>query len=162
MIIQETEQSSLVYVLDTSFFLYAITLTGLLYTTPEVCNELKDLRSRARLETLIAQGLRIQDPVRASRSHVQETAKLSGDNSVLSQTDISVLACACDVHAIVVSDDFALQNTARHLGLRVQSIMQRQAKKRMWHMVCTGCGAEGITEDDCPVCGSPVFRRRIK
>jgi len=156
------DRLSLLYVLDTSFFFCVMSLSGSLYTTHEVCGELKDLRSKARLETLLAEGLLIHDPLRASCDHVRHTAVTSGDHTVLSRTDISVLACAWDLHAIVVSDDFALQNTARHLGLRVQPIMQRAARKQRWHMVCTGCGAEGMEEGDCPVCGSPCYRRRIK
>lgn len=159
---QETDPSPLIYVLDTSFFFNVMSLSGSLYTTPAVCDELKDLRSKARLETLLAKGLLIQDPLRTSCDHVQHTAVMSGDHIVLSRTDISVLACAYDLNAIVVSDDFALQNTARHLGLRVQPIMQRAAKKQRWHMVCMGCGAEGMEAGDCPVCGSPCYRRRIK
>ncbi|MBN1167146.1 MAG: nucleotide-binding protein [Methanospirillaceae archaeon] len=154
--------SSTIYVLDTSFFLYSLPLSGILYTTPEICSELRDLRGRARLETLLAGGLSVYTPSPAGYEKVKQAARESGDRKVLSPADKSLLACATDLSGTVVSDDFALQNVAHHLGLSVLPIMQRQAKERRWEYVCTGCGATGIVGDDCPVCGSACLRRRVK
>lgn len=151
-----------IYVLDTSFFLYSVPLSGSFYTTSEICDELRDLRGRARLETLLAGGLSLYSPSPAGYEKVEQAARESGDRNVLSPADKSLLACATDLSGTVVSDDFALQNVAHHLGLSVLPIMQRQAKERRWEYVCTGCKATGIVGNDCPICGSACVRRRVK
>ncbi len=153
-----------VYILDTSFFFIHLSLDGDLITVPRVVEELKDLRSRARLAVLESAGLRVCDPSPSSFERVQAASNQSGDASVLSATDQDLLALALDREGILVTDDFAIQNTAKKLGIPVRPILQRKAKARLWNLRCTGCGKTYETMppgESCPDCGATV-RRKIK
>lgn len=133
-------------------------------TPSRVVSELKDLRGKARLEVLISQGLIISDPGEEAISAVIAASKKSGDTGVLSQTDIDVLALAYEVHGAIYTDDFALQNTARHLEITINPILQRKSQAKVWKLRCIGCGRyyETIPVDSlCEVCGSQV-KRKIK
>ena len=149
---------SSVIVLDSTFFFTPIELEGYekLYTAPEVVEELCDLRGKARYDSLLEAGLIVSEPDKSFLRVVFEAAQKTHNDRVLSQTDISVLALALEHSATIATDDFAIQHTARDLHIPVQPLMQRRAKKRDWILCCIGCGAEYETEDECPICGSPV------
>jgi UPF0271 protein len=151
-------------VLDSTFFFTPIDLQGYgkVYTTPQVVEELCDLRGRARYSTLLEMGLSVTDPGNSSLQAVWMVAKKTHNDRALSQTDISVLALALELSATIATDDFAIQHTARSLQISVQPLMQRRAKKRNWILCCTGCGAEYETEIECPICGAPVQKMNIK
>nr|WP_256472441.1 nucleotide-binding protein [Methanocalculus sp. AMF5] len=146
-------------VCDASFFFGTYPLDGELCTTPQVLAELRDLQSKCRFDTLKEDGLALIEPDSVSMSRVWEAAAETGDLAVLSETDASVLALALEVEGEVATDDFAIQNVAAALGIRVRPLLQRRAKRRAWKMVCTGCGRVADGEPDCPVCGSPLSRR---
>jgi UPF0271 protein len=141
-------------VLDASVFFAEIPLQGLLLTTPSVVEELRDLRSRGRLESLLAAGLRVESPGRDSLLRVDEAAGHTGDAGVLSPADRDLLALALEREGTVVTDDFAVQNTARELGIPLQPILQRRARRIQWKFRCPGCGATADRPGSCPVCGS--------
>lgn len=148
-------------VLDTSFFFTEFPVTGDLITTPAVISELVDLRSKCRCEALLAQGLRIREPSPESLDRIQLTARSVGDSGALSATDAGILALALDVGGILLTDDFAIQNVALALGIPVQSMLQRRAKRRIWKFRCPGCGKRAEEPGICPVCGSQI-KRTIK
>jgi UPF0271 protein len=141
-------------VLDASAFFAEMPLEGTLLTTPSVVEELRDLRSRGRLEALLATGLRVESPGEGYLLRVEEAAARTGDLGVLSPADRDLLALALERGGTVVTDDFALQNAARELGVPVQPILQRRARKVRWRFRCPGCGATGDTPGPCPVCGA--------
>jgi len=141
-------------VLDASAFFGEMPLEGVLLTTPSVVEELRDLRSRGRLEALLASGLRVEAPGKGSLLRVEEAATRTGDTGVLSPTDRDLLALALEQEGTVVTDDFALQNTARDLGIPVAPILQRRARKVRWRFRCPGCGATADAPGSCPVCGA--------
>ena len=148
-------------VLDTSLFFIEYPLTGELYTTPGVVAELKDLRSKCRYETLLASGLHVHEGSSESLKRVFDAAESVGDAQRLSETDAGVLALALDIGGTLLSDDFAVQNVALALGITVQPVLQRTAKKRIWKFRCSGCGRAAETGGECPVCGSQI-KRTIK
>ena len=91
---------------------------------------------------------------------MKEAAEKSGDLRVLSDTDISVIAFGLSTGGTVVSGDFAVQNVCRHLKVPVKSLLSKTAKKKVWKLLCSGCGAEiPAGEKDCPICGSPPKMR---
>lgn len=145
-------------VCDTSFFFGDFPFEGNLVTTPLVIAELCDLRSKCRLDALKAGGLTVTEPPPQSSRNVRKAAESTGDIGVLSETDISILALASAIGGEVATDDFAVQNVAAALGIRVRPILQRRAKRRIWKMVCTGCGRDVEEGADCPICGSPLKR----
>jgi len=156
------------FVLDASFFFAGGELDRLprpvdqetdLYTTSEVVDEVRDLSSRCRLEALIEAGLMVRTPTKETLHRIDLAAGVSGDRPVLSRTDLSLLALALDLAATLVTDDFAVQNTAKAAGIRTVSIQQRQARYRRWRFRCSGCGRYYHEIGECPVCGAEIKRK---
>lgn len=148
-------------VLDTSAFISPFPCDGELYTTWSVVSELKDLRSKARLDLFRESGLEVREPGAGSRARAAEAAVKSGEQESLSSTDIDVLSLAIETGASICTDDYALQNVARRTGIQVIPIRQKGSSGIRWIYRCTGCGKYGKGPGECPVCGSP-FKRRIK
>ena len=148
-------------VLDTSLFFIEYPVSGDLFTTPSVVEELVDLRSKCRFESLLASGLRVAGPSAGGIERVRRAAEKTGDEDKLSVTDRDLLALALDLGATLYSDDFAIQNVAHELGVTTTPVQQRSAKKRLWKFRCTGCKRFYRASGECPVCGSPI-KRTIK
>ena len=149
-----------VKVLDSSFFFLDIPIAGTKFAVPpSVVAEMKDLRSKSKLDAMLEDGrLFVSEAAPATRKRVIAASKKSGDYGVISDTDCDVVALALEIGGIVVTDDFALSNTAQTLGLTVIPVQMRKAKKRQWKYRCTGClklcDAPGV----CDVCGSEIIR----
>jgi endoribonuclease Nob1 len=146
------------YALDASFFFSGLTLEGELLVPPSVAEELADLRSKGRLEALLAAGLSLEPPSGESLDRVARAAGETGDAPRLSAADRDLLALAMDRGATVVSDDYAVQNVALRLGLGVQGILQRKARPRRWKFRCPGCNRRYTSAGACPECGTPLKR----
>jgi len=146
-------------ILDASFFFYDLPIEGELYTTPSVCDELREIRSKGRLEKLCAIGLRVVLPDPDFRKKVIEAAKKTGDASVISDTDRDLLALALEMSAVIHTDDFAIQNVAGKLGVQVAPIQQRRARQIAWKYRCRGCGKYFDHDGECPVCGAEIKRK---
>jgi UPF0271 protein len=146
------------YAVDTSFFFSEAALRGEIFTTPSVIAELVDLRSRCRLEALFATGLSVQSPSGECLERAAAAARETGDASRLSPADADLLALALEIGAVIVTDDFAVQNVAQGLGLGVEGILQRKARPRRWKFRCPGCHRRYSEPGTCPVCGSPLSR----
>jgi len=146
-------------VLDASAFFADLPVDGPAWTTPTVVDELVDFHARCRFTALSAAGLRVREPRRDDLIRVDEAARLTGDAGELSLTDREILALALELGAVLVTDDFAVQNVAHHLGIETRSILQRPARPRRWRYRCTGCGRYWREPGDCPVCGAPVKRK---
>jgi UPF0271 protein len=89
---------------------------------------------------------------------MKAAATASGDAGVLSEADIDLLALARDLSAVIVTDDFAVQNVAIRMGIETQQIQQRRARRVRWRFRCTGCGRYYRESGDCPICGAPMKR----
>lgn len=148
-------------VTDSTFFFLEIPLEGDLAAPPAVIDELKDLNSKIRFDRCIEEGLLVSGPTKESREAVRKAATKSGDIGVLSDTDIDVAALALDLDAAIATDDFALSNTAQHLGIEVVPLQQRKAARRKWRYRCTGCGRYYNAPGICEVCGLEI-KRKVK
>ena len=146
-------------VLDSSAFFTAATFKGELYTTSSVISELRDLPSKARSDLLREAGLQVMDPDPESVSRVRENAVARGEAGVLSSTDIEVLALALQLQAGIMSDDYALQNVARSLDIRVIPLQQKGARNIRWKFRCSGCGRYYRGPGECQVCGARIQRK---
>jgi UPF0271 protein len=80
---------------------------------------------------------------------------------VLSPADRDILALALELGAVLITDDFAVQNVAHRLGIATRSIRQRPARAIRWRYRCSGCGRYWQEPGDCPVCGAQI-KRKIK
>jgi UPF0271 protein len=146
-------------VLDSTVFFTDIPLSGDLYVSSSVISELRDIRAKSRLDTLLVQGLHVREPGRLTLKKAEEAARRTGDLPVLSATDLDILALALEEGCGIMTDDYAVQNVAIELGIPVIPVQQRSAKSIRWRFRCLGCGRYYDEEGECPVCGSPVKRK---
>ncbi|MDK2974339.1 MAG: endoribonuclease Nob1 [Methanofollis sp.] len=147
-------------VLDATAFFVERTVEGELFTTPEVVAELVDLRAKCRYEALLATGLTVAGASPEALAKAGRAAEKSRDIGVLSKTDLSVLALALDLGAVIYTDDFALQNAAIVLGVGTEPLQQRRAVRVKWRYRCAGCGRYYDHEGECMVCGAAIRRTR--
>jgi len=117
-------------------------------------------------KTVVDQGIRngrikVVDPQPGSVEKATEAARETGDLANLSQADLEVLALALEKKAEILSDDYAIQNVARKLGIKYSVAAQEGIKKEyVWEKVCPGCGRSHPLESRvCRVCGSGLKRR---
>ena len=155
-----------VFILDTSAFLSGKPLNfgeTTLVTTPAVSSEIKPGGRDYRAFILLQEkGLLIQPPTTRSLQIVKNAAEESGDLQRLSPADIEVLALTVEYHsdetydAVLLTDDYSIQNVALILHLIVQNLNQKKiTKKFKWRCCCPGCGKQ-FTEHTpvCPICGT--------
>jgi UPF0271 protein len=144
-------------VADSSVFICGKALEGEIVTVPGVEGELKDIRSRMRLQI---SGVRIEAPSSEALERARAAARETGDNAVLSEVDLELLAKALELSACLATDDYALQNAALHLGLRVETVAQPRIRKIVKRTQrCIGCGRP-FEGEECPVCGTPAKKRK--
>ena len=98
----------------------------------------------------------------ASNTELQarQAAAETGDLSVLSPADLDVLAKALEYGATVATDDYAVQNVALHLGLKIQAIGQPRIRRKLKRVQrCRGCGSR-FEGEDCPDCGTLAPKKK--
>ena len=151
-----------VYVIDSpAVFLRKV--HGEAVTVPEVVDEILDDESRLYLSL---KDIKVEEAKESYISRVISVAKRTGDIYKLSETDIKVLAKALELKglgdAVLVTDDYSIQNVAKVLDIKVEAVVQPGISKAFkWVKVCKGCGRR-VDGDVCPVCGSEVVLRRVK
>jgi UPF0271 protein len=110
-------------------------------------------------------GLKIREPKVDSIEDIRKNSEETGDLGVLSNIDLKILALAYEMQGIIVSDDFAIQNVALHMGVEFTSCSGNVIKElRKWKYRCSACRAEALEKmDSCLVCGSEkIFRFKVK
>jgi UPF0271 protein len=148
------------YVLDASAFIYGMFPEGELVTPPKVYAEVKDEASRLKLEMLA--HLRVKEPEPSYVDAIIKAAQETGDIVRLSPSDLDLLALAAEEHAAgkdvtLLTDDYAVQNVARKMGLTILPLHQKRIKyKIVWEKRCMGCNRTYKEGDVCEVCGSPL------
>ena len=108
-----------------------------------------------------------------SPENIQQATKLAkstGDLAGLSNTDLELLALTIQLDAILVTDDYRLQNCCAASSLVYETVMTTGiSEKWSWYLVCTGCG--GINQNGdvsskqnnhgtCANCGSKYKMRK--
>jgi endoribonuclease Nob1 len=146
-------------VLDASVFFTEFSVSGEVFTTPAVCDELKDIRSKGNFEKWCAAGLKVISPEPRTLHRVAEAAAISRDTGIISATDAELLAVALDLDAVLYTDDFAIQNVALVLGVKTSPIQQRKAKRVHWKYRCSGCGRYFDHDGECLICGAAIKRK---
>ncbi len=150
------------YIADASLFIIRKRLEGSIVTVPSVVEELRDENARTTMELM---NVIIEPPLDAFKKMVRTKAGVTKDSEELSRTDIDILAKALEYsgreETILVTDDFAVQNTAIQLGIKVMPAGQRRIKDViLWEKQCIGCKRRFPQGDECPVCGSQMKKRR--
>lgn len=148
------------YVLDASAFINEYHTTEPTATIPMVREELQD-ESAYRYDAMEGSGMHIQLPEEETVERVRRAAQQSGDDDVLSVTDIRLLAAALELGGVLVTDDYAIQNVAEKLDIDIELIAQDGiTEQRDWIFQCQGCGREfDEREDRCPICGADLARK---
>lgn len=161
-----------VLVLDTSAILsgFAVHVSDTpLFTTSEVLNELQsgNTDSSAKVPLINETSIRVLTPNEASVRRVNEVADKVGEAS-LSETDRSLIALALELknsgyYPVLVTDDYALQNSAAIMSLSFQPYTEKGIIQRYkWRLVCPGCFRKyefSKRMETCPVCGTKLKKR---
>ena len=137
--------------------------SSLLITVPSVADELKSKDSVLRFDLAKEGGLRVEWPEPEMVKEVRKKAEQTRDSEELSKTDLEILAKALEHRdkAILLTDDYAVQNVAVQLGIQVKPIAQKKIRDIIiWQKQCTGCKKTFEKGDECPICGSPMKKKR--
>ena len=164
-----------VIVLDTCVFIMdydPLTVNQEQYTVPQVINVLNQ-NSVGRLRLLIAvqQGrVKLKTPIKKFVDIIEDYSIKMGDSLLLSDVDKNVLALAKELmeeghNAILLSDDYSMQNVADSLGIKYFSLSTLGIRQRYsWELYCPACHKvypQTHKRDSCEVCGTKL-RRRVK
>jgi len=160
-------------VLDASAFIAGIDSLaheGEAYTTFEVAEELKSRRLKDRFETSLSLGrIRLREPNKRYLEDVKEASASTGDLLKLSKADVSILALALQLrdegfNPTIVSEDYAVQNVAEHLGLKYEALTGKIKVKARWLIYCSACGRSfksNFKGSKCPICGGEIKRKML-
>ena len=90
-------------------------------------------------------------------------SKTTGDYNQLSKEDISLIALCLQLNSELVTDDFAVSNVAKNLGLTVSPVMTLGIKDvGNWVYFCPGCHKNFSKSTECPICGNPLRKKLLK
>lgn len=141
-------------------------------TTPSVILEvMHDESVKNVVEVAVESGqLEVSSPSEESIKEVEELAASTGDMARLSRTDLDVLALALEkskagLEVVVISDDYSVQNLARHMAIRTVGMIHPGIRKRItWITYCPVCRAEyGVSNlSVCAKCGAELKRKPAK
>lgn len=171
--VQENIIMEICYVLDASAFINGFELTSKRnYTVPEITAEIKDFESRLKFDSVVNEGLLvIQDVTSEYLSCVNAIISESGDILRLSLPDKKLISLAYMLsqqgeNVKVITDDYTIQNTLKIMDIPYSGIITDGIKGIYnWKKVCEGCKKEFPEDypfDDCEICGSKIFKKRIK
>jgi UPF0271 protein len=135
------------------------------YTTSLVYDEIKHIKkNHDAIGTLLeTKRLRIREPDSESTKNAIKASKDTGDFPQLSKQDISIIALCMEMKGQIISDDFAISNVAKNIGLEILPIMTKGIKDvGKWVHYCPGCRTNHTTGKKCPMCGTPLKRKLVK
>jgi endoribonuclease Nob1 len=155
-------------VLDTTAFYAGVPYTNTtenLVTTPDVINEVSNERTRTLIEL---SKINVWEAGPEHYHRVKGAARGTGDNN-MTKADLSVLALCLSItadghEAILLSDDFAIENVASKLGIKARPLMTNGIKTAAnWVFFCPACGKIYAKQRvDCTVCGTKLEKRLKK
>ena len=154
----------MIYIADSSLFIIGKRIEGIIITVPSVLDEIRDEKSRTTMELM---NVRIEPPLQSYIRKVTSKARETKDSEELSRTDLDLLAKALEYtqneNTVLITDDYAVQNTAVQLGIKVIPAGGKKIKDvLLWEKFCIGCKRRFSTGDDCPVCGTLLKKMRKK
>lgn len=154
-------------ILDASAFYAGVPFrsSDVCYTTTLVFDEIKHIKkNHDALGTLLETNrLKIREPDVESTKTAILAAKNTGDFPQLSKQDISIIALCIENKGDIITDDFAISNVAKNLGLKIIPIMTRGIKDvGKWVHYCPGCRTNHTSRTECPACGTPLKRKLLK
>ncbi|MBN2111425.1 MAG: NOB1 family endonuclease [Methanosarcinaceae archaeon] len=152
------------YIADSAVFIMGKDIDPMkIITVSSVVEELRSKEASLRFGLAVEGGARVEMPDPFMRKRVLEAAEGTRDAEELSATDIDILSKALEYgsDAVLLSDDYAVQNVAEVLGVSVMPVAQKKIRDVLqWEKECTGCRRRFATGDVCEVCGSTLKKRR--
>lgn len=143
-------------VLDANVFVHAVGMDLPFVeavTVPAVVDELQSRDAAGRYEL---SRVDVYQPSEESVERVEEAAAEKGEE--LSPADVRVLALALERGAVLVTDDYGLQNVASALEVDYEEFNQDGIEEELeWKRVCKSCGAE-VEGNRCGRCGGEPKR----
>ena len=154
-------------ILDASAFYAGVPFrsSDVWYTTTLVFDEIKHIKkNHDALGTLLETNrLKIREPDVESTKTAILAAKNTGDFPQLSKQDMSIIALCIENKGDIITDDFAISNVAKNLGLKITPIMTKGIKDvGKWVHYCPGCRTNHASGTECPACGTPLKRKLLK
>ena len=91
------------------------------YTTSLVYDEIKHIKKNHDALGILLETnrLKIREPDKKSIEIAINAAKNTGDFPQLSKQDISIIALCIETEGEVITDDFAISNVIKNLGLKI-------------------------------------------
>ncbi|MCH8084898.1 MAG: nucleotide-binding protein [Nitrosopumilus sp.] len=154
-------------ILDASAFYAGVPFSSssVYHTTSLVYDEISHIKkNHGALEILLeTKRLKIREPDKKSTDVAVKAAKDTGDYSQLTKQDISIIALCIEMSGEIISDDFAISNVVKNLGLKISPIMTQGIKDvGKWIHYCPGCKTNHTNVKECPICGTPLKRKLLK
>jgi UPF0271 protein len=115
--------------------------------------------------------LMVRAPEKFFLQEVREASKRVGDVRYLSEADFDVLALALELkstglNALIVTDDYSIQNVANQIGVGFTSLMTYGIKFRFnWILYCPACHRKYPSDHKfklCEVCGTQLKRKPLR
>jgi UPF0271 protein len=141
------------------------------YTVQEVIDEIKNKELKVKVELSLTEGsLKLVEPSTRALMYVKKMAEKTGDVSVLSDTDLKVLALASDLEregldVSIMTDDYGIQNVSTIMGISFTPAAESGIKKMIyWKKMCSACRKEFAPDfkGECPECGSELKMIKAK
>ena len=154
-------------ILDASAFYAGVPFrsSSVYHTTPLVYDEISHIKkNHGALEILLeTKRLKIREPDKEYTEVAVKAAKDTGDFPQLTKQDISIIALCIEMSGEIISDDFAISNVVKNLGLKISPIMTQGIKDvGKWIHYCPGCKTNHTNVKECPICGTPLKRKLLK
>jgi len=152
-------------VVDTSSILAGFQFDGTreYFISPLAADEIKRGKKKEELDGLIERKtLKVLAPSLQTMDKVTVGAQESGDINRLSRADIEIVALALELNAVMISDDYSIQNLAKKMNISFLPFGKKAIREEFrWTYRCKGCGKFYEEEQpDCPICGSEVVMKR--
>ncbi len=148
-------------VVDSSSLFYGFQIDGgnEYITTTSALEEVRGKRMKKSIEMRI-ELLKTFDPADNTVREVKRVARQTGDADQLSDTDIGLIALSKDTESTLLTNDLAIQNVCKRIGVRYQSFGGKSISTEIeWGYRCIGCRR---TFDrllkECPYCGNEMKR----
>ena len=135
------------------------------FTTSLIYDEIRHIKKEYDTVQILIETKRltIEDPKPIFLNQVNNSAKKSGDFPNLTQEDISAISLSLQLGAELITDDFAMSNVAKNLGITIKPIMTNGIKRiGIWRYYCPACKINFSKTNECPNCGSNLKRKLIR
>jgi len=123
--------------------------------------ELSGWMEKTALEEAARRGdIEVLTPSQESVSKALDAARQTGDAEKLSEADLDVIALALEERLPILTDDYAIQNTASRLGLAsVRTTHDGIKREFTWSWACRGCGRGMSGPGICQICGHKAGKK---